>query len=291
MFRSQSPIPANGFQWANRGLNPLGNEQARFLVPLPSTLPPKICDAFSEHALFRRFASLVPNEEEILNFANQFGFLGGKCLQMVNEPDARALNRFYAAPGERYTDWVKHIGLMKHAVFDLWENVRNGYAAQTSKFIRWEKTVHGNRVHYRAPAMVGWKRSSFLILDQSHKDFSQVRQGDTLRPAWLALLAIINVELSRHSCAGQVSDATTSDAYGAEFAVQPEGLLGALWLQFARAVADNPEFRRCEECGGDFEITGDKRADARFCTPACRLRAHRKRAKMLKSTSKQRSPK
>jgi hypothetical protein len=280
MLRGRASIPAEGFHWADRRLStPPGSKKERFLVPTPSTQSPAIYDCFSERPLFKRFASVHTTEEGILEFANQFGFLGGFCLKTVLEPDAKESNRYWDAPGERFEDWVKHIGLMKHAVVDLWENIRDGYAARTAKFIRWEKTIDGNRVHYVAPEIPGWKRSSFLILDQRHDIFSQVRHGDTLRPAWLALLQIVNVELARHLCAAQLSDDTTSERFGATFAVYPEGLLGALWLQFARAIADNPEYRRCEDCGYDFEITGDKRADARYCSPACRLRAHRKRVK------------
>jgi hypothetical protein len=59
---------------------------------------------------------------------------------------------------------------------------------------------------------------------------------------------------------------------------QPDSLLGALWLQFAQAVIQNKQYRRCESCAEWFEISPQvARAERVFCSTACRSRAYRQR--------------
>ena len=60
--------------------------------------------------------------------------------------------------------------------------------------------------------------------------------------------------------------------------IVPEGLIGALWLQFARAVERDARFRQCAECTTWFEVSpGRGRTDKQFCSTACRTKAYRKR--------------
>ena len=60
--------------------------------------------------------------------------------------------------------------------------------------------------------------------------------------------------------------------------IVPEGLIGALWLQFARAVERDARFRQCAECTTWFEVApGRGRTDKQFCSNACRTKAYRKR--------------
>ena len=60
--------------------------------------------------------------------------------------------------------------------------------------------------------------------------------------------------------------------------IVPAGLIGALWLQFARAVERDSQFRRCAECGIWFELApGTARSDKLYCSTPCRTKAYRKR--------------
>jgi len=62
--------------------------------------------------------------------------------------------------------------------------------------------------------------------------------------------------------------------------ILPPDLETALWFQFAIAVTDAPEIRRCEECPTWFEVTpGKGRPEKRYCSSACSMRAYRKRKK------------
>jgi hypothetical protein len=57
----------------------------------------------------------------------------------------------------------------------------------------------------------------------------------------------------------------------------PRNLLGAIWMQFEQAVLGNKEFRRCLECGEQFEVSLQAaRADKKRCSDACRAKAYRR---------------
>ena len=62
--------------------------------------------------------------------------------------------------------------------------------------------------------------------------------------------------------------------------LQPQSLLGGLWLQFAAAVDSNKTFVKCRQCGVRFEVSPDrsgKRRSARFCSDRCRVAHYRDR--------------
>lgn len=70
--------------------------------------------------------------------------------------------------------------------------------------------------------------------------------------------------------------------------LQPQSLLGAIWLQFAAAVDAQKSFSRCPRCRVMFEVSRDtsgKRRSARFCSIRCRMAHYRgriDRARQLK---------
>lgn len=58
----------------------------------------------------------------------------------------------------------------------------------------------------------------------------------------------------------------------------PNTLLGAIWLQLARAVEGNKELRQCGGCGRWFELGPETaRKSKNYCSTACRSRAYRGR--------------
>jgi len=65
-----------------------------------------------------------------------------------------------------------------------------------------------------------------------------------------------------------------------DFYVVPQTLIGAFWLQLARAVTKHKDYRPCLACRSMIEISLDqtgKREDTLYCSPACRQRDHRLR--------------
>jgi hypothetical protein len=59
--------------------------------------------------------------------------------------------------------------------------------------------------------------------------------------------------------------------------VCPSSLLGAMWLQIARALTETKPFKQCEYCDGWFELASEARRNAtRFCSSKCKVAWHRK---------------
>jgi hypothetical protein len=168
---------------------------------------------------------------------------------------------------------------MRHVVVDLLDNCRNGDASKLKKFIKWERTKEGSRVLYSGPQIPGWEHPSRVIGSYSTESLPAVRTGDILVPAWLALIGIVNAQLERFPIQALLADESNAQKAAAALTLPTKSLIASLWFQLARAIANNPQFQRCAQCEEYFEITKEKRADAIFCSPACRLRAHRKRHK------------
>jgi hypothetical protein len=61
--------------------------------------------------------------------------------------------------------------------------------------------------------------------------------------------------------------------------IVPDTLLGAMWLQCARVLTENPTFKACENCGKWFELSPDaRRKNSKYCSDRCKVAAHRARA-------------
>jgi hypothetical protein len=99
--------------------------------------------------------------------------------------------------------------------------------------------------------------------------------GHPIGPALHCMQGLINEHL-HHRASPSLLWETNRDRLG--LYIVPDGLIGALWLQFARAVERDARFRQCLECTTWFEIApGRGRTDKQFCSTACRTRAYRNR--------------
>jgi transposase-like protein len=100
-------------------------------------------------------------------------------------------------------------------------------------------------------------------------------RGDLMKPALHYVQSTINKSLEGHASPRLLWDAKR-ERLG--LYIVPGGLIGALWLQFARAVERDSRFRECAECGIWFELApGTARADKLYCSTPCRTKAYRKR--------------
>ena len=115
------------------------------------------------------------------------------------------------------------------------------------------------------------------IADTHHGDdvLGRFVRGDLVKPALHYVQSTINEHLENRlgrDCSG------TPSGRGSACTSSPDGLIGALWLQFARAVERDSQFRQCAECGTWFELApGTARADKLYCSTPCRTKAYRKR--------------
>jgi len=62
-----------------------------------------------------------------------------------------------------------------------------------------------------------------------------------------------------------------------ELDFEPTSLIGAIYLAAARELASLRRKRVCPGCGDTFWVEYADRADKRYCSPACRVAAYRKR--------------
>jgi hypothetical protein len=64
-----------------------------------------------------------------------------------------------------------------------------------------------------------------------------------------------------------------------QFVFLPVNLISGIYIQLAKAITQNTNFRQCAQCGNWFPFgpgTGHRK-DAQFCRSACRLASHRAR--------------
>jgi hypothetical protein len=102
-------------------------------------------------------------------------------------------------------------------------------------------------------------------------------------------LIIIQMEINKHLAEDVGAQIRWNAAgTGMDTYFVPKNLLGAMWLQFARALVLPKKYRPCEVCGKYMEISTDphsqvaKRADARICGDRCRSQKSRDKQKTIR---------
>ena len=218
--------------------------------------------------LFLELADTEPSPEGILQFARNYGWLGGRALTKVilDEPSAGE-----ADYGEPYPAWVIEIEAMRAAV-QLWECRRASDEAVALSRIQSVQSAmysyHQYPMAIQLPVPVNNLPGIVLWGDvYSTSDLSQRVRA--------ILEVVVNGNL-RNSSFPQLSAQSTDNGLG--LSLVPSDLLGAVWCQFALAITKDSDFRRCNECGRWFEVTQKvARSDKQYCSNACRNKAYRKR--------------
>jgi hypothetical protein len=208
--------------------------------------------------LFWEFAELDTTEEAIKKFADNSGLLGAS-------PDLELgaqLGPIGVRP-EPFAVWKREIEGLRDAMI-LWRVTTSG----SKKLLRQLKAKLSPR---DTPLAV----QRYLHVDK--KDPAMFLLGLLQRTTDLRLRKQV---LTRVLFAGNNPRLN--------LVLQPQSLLGALWLQFAAAVDAQKSFSRCPRCGVMFEVSRDtsgKRRSARFCSVRCRVANYRgriDRARQLK---------
>lgn len=220
--------------------------------------------------LYRILGELPQTQEAVLDFANDYGMLGWPLTRGIwgGEPTGSTL-----APPQ---------------VFDAlgWPSrslaLENSATPHIGEFFRDEKRTQEKG----SPPGHSW-------LGQIGRFAEVLLHRELLHPKTAPLAGSIQTTINF-----ALKDATSPYlSWSAEQQVftlrlRPHSLLGALWLQAALAVAEAKEFRECPVCGRPIEIStsGGARADAVFCSNACKSKDYRQRRSEARKLAKKMSP-
>jgi hypothetical protein len=234
--------------------------------------------------LFRTFAAILPGPEGegIIAFANRFGPLGSPPMgfrltapgmDLPQTPDTWDLVGI----------WLLAIDEMNELV-SLWDLVQKGDRSALSQLIQWQGR---NQIYYHTwPNTIlgegGKYGDQHLIFSPEHHGqwLRQFTPGDVLMPALVYVQRRVNYWIEAAASPKLRWDATKART---ELVFIPGSLLGALWLQFARAIEGNRSYRQCKECGQWFEVSPETARTSRlFCSGPCRSKAYRGRQERAK---------
>lgn len=216
-----------------------------------------------EAGLFIKLAQLKPRQDQIIEFANQYGMLtGGVGLDLDDLV-------VYGEPLELWTRGIADLSI----AYRLWELIKTGATSALSQYIKWREN---SGVRFDLP---GHRGGRWIAMRETNLDLLQTfRPGDLIGPAWHQLQYMVNEKLD-----GNVSGRLLWDSSHTRLGLYqvPKDLISALWLQFARAIDGDREYVQCEECRNWFEVSSPDggRKDKRFCSTACRARFWRKSKK------------
>lgn len=279
LMYAQCEVLAAGYRWARVRVFPKRGGTQISLDDLPEgwalveNLPSparRYNPLVEEPALFRTFADLEPSQEKILAFASQYGRLGPGIEVPVSidelGEDVPLWSPFGSVPGELLGDWEREIRKMRHMV-DLWEMVRGNDVSGLGSVIRW----YSEGVRYEH------QEAKIVIADTARRPerWARLRRDDVLTPA---LYLIHDTVADRIGKGGVSPTLLLEEGPRLGLALVPNGLLGALWLQFANAVDGEMDYQHCAQCGKWFKLDPAlARVDKRFCSVACRAKAYRRR--------------
>jgi|SRR5262245_33989669 len=226
--------------------------------------------------LFRDFASIHLSKAGILSFAQKFGSLLGThagLVRLSDEDHRRGTRAFYH--GEELGLWRDQIRRMRLAV-DLLDLLAAGRKDALKRKVMWVGPKH---VEYRTgPDETGYAFMAVIASAdiEDERLLPRFRHGEVVKPAWFYLQRVVNDGLEGNVSPGLLWD--TQDRELNMFLL-PHHLLGFLWLQCARAVERDVNYRKCQACQEWFRVgaaAGGARADKRFCSVRCRVQWFRR---------------
>lgn len=234
--------------------------------------------------LYRTFASLELTSASILQFADEFGYIG-VGVDISTGGNASPFDSLAGCSDtvEFLHDWANEIRMMKSSVETL--NALDRFAgtnpAALSKMLSHrEGNWHVKSEYlpcYKAQGDIEW--IDLAVWSGEHPSrFDDIASGDIVRAATEFLIRIANSRLE-----GRVSSRLIWDGRQGKTALahRPASLLGAMWLQFAEELTGESKCRPCIECGTVFEMV---RSDKMFCSEACQKRYGRRKAKQADGT-------
>lgn len=274
--------PAGGYRWVQGDREQDARAEVDWLLEeIPDGEvggPRQAVELLREQAvLFREFAALDPFDRDgMRQFANEYGWLGFYAPRphLANaygytDLDGRASSRRRGFR-ETYPSWQRAIFWMKWAV-----RVADARANGDLSSLR----PHFVGRHFRTDPGAGISRDVPPAIMEMRVPLEHPSDGTGIPDEFVLASRFIersvNEHLGRYSAAGVICD-PPSGRCGIH--IVPTNLLGAMWYQLARFVAENRDHRTCRQCKGWFEISsewGGRAAKREFCNDACKSREYR----------------
>jgi hypothetical protein len=200
------------------------------------------------------------SDHAIIEFANKYGVLGlNRKISWTNTG-----GRLH---GELHSDWYDEIAAMKRSVA-VWEAFEAGDSAFLESVINFEESgvsfdSQESDMSYTI-ASTDWRADAWQFIET----------GNHFDAAICFVQQIVNKHL-----AGRISPRLLwSDHRDIGMHQVPSSLVGAMWLQFGRAIDGRKSFHPCRSCGTWIEVsTTGARSSRKFCSGACRSRNYRAR--------------
>jgi hypothetical protein len=232
--------------------------------------------------LFRVFADTEPDRGGVKAFADRFGPLGGEIAKQIPLYDQPNTKGVPLGTGEPLVAWSTEIMMIRFAI-GVWEAARNGDVGRLERVISWTKDGSGVEIlshpelpNGQVPKAPAWVERAWIAgTHLGEAVLERFVPGDLVKPALHYVQGTINRQLDGRASPRLLWD-VSRERLG--LYIVPTGLIGALWLQFARAVERDSKFRQCAECDIWYELApGTARADKLYCSTPCRIKAYRKR--------------
>jgi len=199
--------------------------------------------------------SKLTRVEDVLKFANKFGFIG---FEYRHSGDAS---------GESVSDWLLESAKIKETL-EIWFATENKDRSFLRKVVRWDEQVVWAVNHQKIKVPIAWRGPGSVV-------FEKWKQGDLIAPARFYIQEQVNAGLSGTF---SIRLSTTSSGEMAQH-LSPVDLLSALWLQISQILTGQKKIRPCDVCGRQMDIS-ENRSHKRV-HDACSLR--RRMAKYRKS--------
>jgi hypothetical protein len=241
--------------------------------------------------LFYTFAALPLTAEGVLNFANTYGCLGiaEKLPAELGEDPAE---------GESLWDWDQEIRELG-GTLAVWEALKvdtdpvaalRPYVTVTQGADSNAKCYHIASAHEAAALTATLQIGGdwyCTVRSKGSRALVPYRPSPPLEDVAVVIRAAamefvqrgINWKLREHAHVQLAYLPTLGDTHP-RIRIIPQRLLGALWLQFARAVDGNKDYGQCLTCESRFEISLQEtgyRTNRAYCSDACRSKAYRER--------------
>jgi hypothetical protein len=236
----------------------------------------------ADSELYRKFAEVGPSKDQILAFANEYGLLE-RPRNLLDETTTIWVTEHLGYPiyAEPRNKWLDEIAEMRRAV-ELWDAIRHWDKATLDKRIVWSEDGSVKYLGHDGTTEAAIKEGRAAIsliarpgIASYSRFFDHVKAGDSAKAGFYHLQTQVNKKL-----AGRIDATLLWDDNWDQLGLHhmPRGLLGAMWLQLAQALAGRRSTRACEVCGEPIGIGFyGARRDKRYCSGACQAKAYRDR--------------